>query len=190
VANPDFWEAVLGVVGAALPGVLVALVAQYLTQRRENQRQRRTNANTRMLVALELDANRAVLATFWSTINALDAKQHDDIEAHLAAMAENGLLGYPLPAWSLQQWERLSARAAGALSPKEIERVYALYADLRALDALYPQLVTIPPQELKEYESGSSARFWYNSFAGRRVGLFQRLHQTVQRVLDGDHPLA
>jgi hypothetical protein len=188
--NPSFWVAVLGVVGAAVPGVLVALVAQYLTQRRENQQQRRLNANTRMLVGLELDANRLALATFWQTINALDAQRHEGAEEHLAAMAENGLVGYALPAWSFQQWEHLSAKAAGALSPEEIEKVYALYADLRAFDTLGTKLVTIPPDEMKEYQSGGSlSRFWYNYFAGRRVDLFQRIQQTVQRVLDGGNPL-
>ncbi len=187
--NLGFWEAIAGVAAAALPGVLVALVAQYLTQRRENQQQRQVNANTRMLVSLELDANRGALASFWRTINELDTEQRDGAEPHLAAMAENGLLGYPLPAWSLRQWERLSSYAVGALSPKEIEKVYALQADLRAIDNLYAKLVVIPPEERKEYESGSGARFWFNYFAGRRVGLFSRLQQTVQRVLDGGNPL-
>lgn len=189
--NSSFWEAVLGVLGAALPGVLVALVAQYLTQRRENQRQRRTNANTRMLVALELDANRAGLANFWRTINALDPKQHDAVEAHLAAMAENGLLDYPMPAWGMQRWENLSAKAVGALSDKEIERIYALYADLRASESLYTQLLTITPAERALFSGGGSGeRFWYTYFASPRVDLFQRLQQRVQRVLDADNPLA
>jgi hypothetical protein len=181
----------LGVAGAALPGVLVALIAQYLTQRRESQRQRRVNANTRMLVALEIDANRSELASFWRTINELDTQHRDEgAEAHLAAMAESGLLGYSLPAWSARQWEHLSSQAVGALSPQEITKTYALYADLRALGDLYTQLLTIPPEEKDEYtHGGSGQRFWYNYFAGRRVGLFERLRQTVQRVLDAGVPL-
>ncbi len=188
--DSTFWEAVLGVAGAALPGVLVALVAQYFTQRRENQQQRRVNANTRMLVALELDANRTELASFWRTINELDAEHRDGAEAHLAAMAQNGLLGYTLPAFSFRQWEHLSSQAAGALSPREIEKTYAVHADLRALGDMYARLVTIPPEEMKGYISGGSQeRFWYNYFAGNRVGLFERLQQAIQRVLDAGNPL-
>lgn len=184
------WNAVLGILGAAFPGVLVALVAQYLAQRRENQQQRQINANTRMLVSLELDANCSELASFWRTINELDQEQHDGAEAHLAAMAENGLLGYPLPAWSFRQWEHLSSQSVGALSSKEAEKIYALHADLRAIDNLYAKVVTIPPEEKDEYtHGGSGQRFWYNYFAGRRVGLFERLQQAVGRVLDAGNPL-
>jgi hypothetical protein len=184
------WDVVLGVLGAALPGVLVALVAQYFTQRHENQQQRRVNANTRMLVALELDANRNELTSFWRTINDLDTEHRDGAEAHLAAMAQNGLLGYTLPTFGFRQWEHLSSQAVGALSPKEIEKTYAVHADLRAISDMYAKLVTIPPEEMKDYTSGGSGeRFWYNYFAGNRVGLFERLQQAVQRMLDAGNPV-
>jgi hypothetical protein len=188
--DPSFWGRVLGVMGAALPGVLVALVAQYFTQRRENQHQRRVNANTRMLVVLELDANRNELASFWRTINELDTEHHEETEAHLAAMAQNELLGYTLPSFSFRQWEHLSSQAAGALSPKEIEKTYAVHADLRAIGDMYVKIVTIPPEEMKGYTSGGSGeRFWYNYFAGNRVGQFERLQQAVRRVLDAGNPV-
>jgi hypothetical protein len=182
---------ILGILGAALPGVFVALVAQLLAQRREDQQARRVNANARMMVTLELAANRADLAGFWRRINELDAERRGEgTEAHLAAMAQNGLLGYTLPEPSLTQWTHLSAQAVGALSPEEVAKVYAFYADLRAVGPLYTQLVTIEPLERDEYAHGGSAqRFWYNYFAGRRVTLFVRLEQTVRRVLEGDAPL-
>jgi hypothetical protein len=36
---------------------------------------------------------------------------------------------------------------------------------------------------------GSGERFWYNYFAGNRVGQFERLQQTVRRVLDAGNPV-
>jgi len=106
-------------------------------------------------------------------------------------MAQNGLLGYTLPAFGFRQWEHLSSQAVGALSPKEIEQTYAVHAALRAIGDMYAKLVTIPPEEMKDYTSGGSSmsHFWYNYFAGNRVGLFERLQQAVRRVLDTGNPV-
>jgi len=106
-------------------------------------------------------------------------------------MAQNGLLGYTLPSFSFRQWEHLSSQAAGALSPKEIEKTYVVHADLRAIGDMYTRVVTIPPEEMTKYTEGhgSTTRFWYNYFAGNRVSLFERLQQAVRRVLDAGNPV-
>ena len=104
-ANPG--ALILSVFIASIPGVVVALLSQYLQQRHEDQNNRRIYLSARGLVAV--NSNRAALESFWRTINALDAEAHTDLEEHLTAMAENGLLSYPLPHWSLARWQRLEA---------------------------------------------------------------------------------
>jgi len=185
------WDGVLALVGAALPGVLVALLAQFLAQRRENQQERRLAANARALLALEIAANLAALRDFWRTINDLDTERTGEgAEAHLAGMAAHGLLGYSLPRLGDVRWKKLPPQALAVLGEREVEKAYALYRDLDAIAALYAQLVTLSPEEEKEYAGGGSAgRFWYNYFAGRHIRSFERLDEIVRRVLGAGNPL-
>lgn len=105
-------------------------------------------------------------------------------------MAQRGLLGYALPQWEVAQWEQLSPQTMGALTANETQLVYALYAGLRAITAVYDKLVTIPPEEMKTYtQGGSGERFWYNYFAPAHVVYFVRLDQLVRHILDGGNPL-
>jgi hypothetical protein len=186
-----FWGTFATLLVATVPGVLIALFAQYLNQRRENQQARQLNANARALLALEIDANLAALRDFWQTINALDTEhQSEGAEAHLAGMAQNGLLGYSLPHWSSARWQTFPPQALAILSGAEIERVYRCYSDLGGISDLYTKVVTIPPEEMKEYtQGGSGSRFWYNYFAGNHVGAFRRLDALVSRVLSAGDPL-
>src|SRR5262249_12688348 len=65
-------QGALGVLAAALPGVLVALLSHDLSMRRSAAATRVRLANARALLTVEFDANRQALQTFWQTINALD----------------------------------------------------------------------------------------------------------------------
>src|SRR5690242_7188107 len=70
---PDLTNANLGVIilsvfVASIPGVVVALLSQYLEQRRENQNNRRIYLSARGLLAAEVASNRAALETFWRAI--------------------------------------------------------------------------------------------------------------------------
>jgi hypothetical protein len=42
---------------AFIPGVMIALIADYLSRRRDTQRERRVNENARTLLSLEIGAN-------------------------------------------------------------------------------------------------------------------------------------
>jgi hypothetical protein len=185
------WTGVLGVLGAAVPGVLVALVGHALSQRRERAREARLAALTRSVLGLEVSANLADLRAFWETINALDPdRQQKGAEAHLAAMAQAGLLGYTLPTWHREHWTRLPVYAADALQPQEAEKVFALYSQIDAISALYAKLVTIPPEEMRQYsEGGSGQRFWYNYFASSHAVYLERLAPLVGQALAAGNPL-
>lgn len=173
-------DAVLGLVGAALPGVLVALLSHYLTTRRAAGETRQRLANARALVALEFDANRSSLDSYWRTINALDpAPQGKSAEAHLAAMTENGLLGYTLPDWSFVRWDAFAPESFGALTSAELVKLDSAYRDLRAITDMYAQFVALTPKEWEQV----STRFGYNDFAAWRAPAFERLAQVVHRVL-------
>jgi hypothetical protein len=186
------WNGLLALVGAAIPGVLVALVAQYLAQRREDRQERRLGANARALLALEINANLEALRDFWRAINDLDAEHAGEgAEAHLAAMAQAGLLSYALPIFDDTRWKKLPPQALATLGEREVERVYRLYGDLAALTDLYRNVVTLSPEEEKEYAGGGSGgRFWYTYFAGRHVRSFERLEAVARRVLDAGNPLS
>lgn len=173
--------AVFGLAGAALPGVLVALLSHYLSTRRAAGETRQRLANARALVALEFDANRASLNTFWTTVNALDPEpQGKSTEAHLAAMTEHGLLSYTLPEWSFVRWDAFAPESFGALTSEELVKLDSAFRDLRAVTDMYTRMVTLTPQE-QEYVF---TRFGYNQFAGWRTPAFERLAVVVDRVLN------
>jgi hypothetical protein len=171
---------VLAIIGATLPGVLVALISDYLSSRREVRETARLSANARMLVQLEVASNRDALRAFWDTINGLDKEQKPTAEEHLAGMANGGMLGYTLPEWSFVRWERFPPQAFGALRTKAVAELDVLYRELRAITEMYAKLVTFSPEERDELNHD---RFWYNRFAGWRAPAFERLAQVVGHAL-------
>jgi len=174
-------EALLTLIAAAVPGVLIALLAHQLDLRRDMAEERRISQNTRTLLNLEVTANRTALQNFWTTINALDIPdQRKNANDHLAAMTERGLLSYPLPEWDFARWEHLSARALSAFTTAELAQIDALNRGIRSLSDLYKQLITITPDETAEL---SKDRFWVNRFSGWRDGIFTRLTALAEGTL-------
>ena len=172
---------------AFIPGVMIALIADYLSRRRDTQRERRVYENARTLIALEVGANLIALKDFWATINGLDTEpQGKTLEEHAAAMAQNGLLGYTAPRWSVMRWERLAPQTAGALDQRDIFSLTRVYNGLQEISDLYGQILTIPDDEraLLDHE-----RFWYNRFAGNRIRFFERLQGKVTETLSLGNPL-
>jgi hypothetical protein len=180
---------ILSVFIASIPGVVVALLSQYLEQRRENQNTSRIYRSARGLLAAEVNNNRAALETFWRTINDLDTAAHTDLKEHLTAMAENGLLGYSLPHWNLARWQRLEAMTFAAFTEGELSAVDQINRSLETVVDIYTQLITLTPDEQSQMESGSVRRFWASYYAGWRDLTFTRLTQTVNQVLDAPHPI-
>ncbi len=174
-------EALLTLIAAAVPGVLIALLAHQLDLRRDVAEERRISQNARTLLGLEVAANRAALQTFWTTINALDIPdQRKNAGDHLAAMTERGLLSYPLPEWDFARWEHLPAQALSAFTPAELAQVDALNRGIRTFGDLYKQLITITPDEMTELNKD---RFWVNRYSGWREGIFARLTATAEGAL-------
>jgi hypothetical protein len=171
---------------AFIPGVLIALIADYLSRRRATERERRVNENARTLLALEVGSNLTALRDFWQTINGLDTERQKETEAHFAAMAQNGLLGYTAPSWSVARWERLAPQTAGALDKRDIFSLTRVYAGLQEIGDLYGQILTIPDDEraILDHE-----RFWYNRFAGNRIRFFERLQRQVTETLSLGNPI-
>jgi Zn-dependent oligopeptidase len=166
-------EALLTLIAAAVPGVLIALLAHQLDLRRDVAEERRISQNARSLLKLEVMANQAALQNFWTNINALDLPdQRRNANDHLAAMTERGLLSYQLPEWDFARWEHLSAQALSAFTTAELAQIDALNRGIRTLSDLYKQLITITPDEMAELNKD---RFWVNRFSDWRSGLFTRL---------------
>ncbi|HEY7341113.1 MAG TPA: hypothetical protein VH591_09550 [Ktedonobacterales bacterium] len=186
-ANPG--ALILSIFIASIPGVVVALLSQYLQQRREDQSNRRIYLSARGLLAAEVSSNRAALETFWRAINALDSAAHTDVKEHLTAMAENGLLGYPLPHWSLARWQRLEAVTFPGFTAAELTAVEQINRGLEGIVDLYTQLITLTPEERERMKSGSANRFWPSYYADNRDLTFTRLTQTVNQVLDAPQPI-
>ena len=172
---------------AAVPGVLIALLAHQLDLRRDAQAERRLSQNARTLLGLELDANRAILTTFWTTINGLDRPDaRQNAHGHLAGMAENGLLSYTLPTWGFTRWENLSPKSLASLTSSDLKTIDAMYRSLHAITDMYAKIVTITPDEMAQLNKD---RFWANRFADWRNDLFTRLTAEVERVLHANNPL-
>lgn len=188
-ANPG--ALILSVFIASIPGVVVALLSQYLQQRHEDQNNRRIYLSARGLLAAEVNSNRAALETHWRTINALDAQAHTDLKEHLTAMAENGLLSYPLPHWSLARWQRLEAITFPGFTAAELTAVEQINRGLESIVDIYTKLVTLTPEEKAQIEGGGSVgRFWPSYYATWRDLTFTRLTQAVNQVLDAPLPFA
>jgi hypothetical protein len=183
-------ELILSVFIASIPGIVVAFLAQYLEQRREDRNTLRIYVSARRLLALEVDNNRAALHTLWRAINDLDTEQHSDLKEHLAAMAAGGLLGVPLPHWSFARWQRLEAITYAAFSEAEVTGVDQINRGLETISELYTQLVTLTHEEKAQMESGSTARFWPSYYAGWRDLTFTKLTQVVNQTLDAPHPIS
>ena len=182
---------VLYVLAASLPGILVALLAFWLTTRRENTQARQGRINARALLALEMEDNAGALRQFWEQIHRLDAAyvpgrplNDEQLTAHLAAMAEQGWVGgWVLPRFSVVRWERFPAAALGGLTSKQLGEIDATYRDLRAFSDAYDKLIYISPEERKELEENMHGRFWPQRFAESRIEMYKRLEALVQRIL-------
>jgi len=173
-----FWTQILAFFIAFIPGVVIALLADSLSRRR---------VLIHAPLALEVGANLGALRDFWQTINGLDTEhQNEGVEAHFAAMAQNGLLGYTAPRWSIVRWERLAPQTAGALDERDIFSLTRVYSGLRDITDLYGQILTIHDDERAILDN---ERFWYNRFAGNRIRFFERLQKQVTETLSLGNPL-
>lgn len=188
-SNNNIWEIILSIFIVSVPGMLVALLSQYLQQRHENRNTQRLYANARRLLALEVENNRASLNTFWTTINKLDAEQHQDSTEHLAAMLYNGLVGYELPLWSFSRWERLEADAFGAFSEKELAGIDQMNRILKSITELYSSLTTLTADYKTELGQNVSGRFWGNQMARDRYPTYDKLTAAVQQVIGVPSPM-
>ncbi|MGO8946953.1 MAG: hypothetical protein ACLQUY_04675 [Ktedonobacterales bacterium] len=187
--NSDEFGGIAGVFLASLSGVIVALVGQYLQVRHENQNLRRLYLSARRLQALEVGNNRSSLDTFWRTINALDAEQHQDSTEHLAAMLYGGLLGYELPHWSFVRWERLEAETFAAFREKELAGIDQMNRTLRSITELYSSLTTLTADDKARLERDMGGRFWTNRLAGERYSTCDKLAEAVAKVIAAPSPM-
>jgi hypothetical protein len=185
----NIWVIILSIFIASLPGILVALLSQYLQERHENQNLQRLYASARRLLTLEVENNRAGLGTFWATINRLDAEQHQDSTEHLAAMLYNGLLGYELPIWSYSRWERLEADTFAAFSEKELTGIDQMNRVLKSITELYSSLTTLTADDKAGLEQNMRGRFWGNDMARDRYPTYDKLAAAVQQVAGVPSPM-
>jgi hypothetical protein len=185
----QFLEAVVAFFVAAVPGVVVALLSQYLQQRRENVNQRRLYASARRLLALEVGNNRTSLDAFWRQINGLDAEHHEDGTEHLAAMYYAGVVGYELPQWSYYRWERLEADTFAAFAEKELASIDQMNRALKSITEYYGSLITLTDSDKAELNKNVSGRFWGNDLARERYSTFTKLAAAVQQVIGAPSPM-
>jgi hypothetical protein len=180
---------VLSIFIASFPGVLVALLSQYLQARREDQNLRRLYASARRLLALEVENNHSSLSTFWTTINRLDAEQHQDSTEHLTAMLYNGLLGYELPRWSFSRWERLEADTFAAFGEKELAGIDQMNRILKSVTELYSSLTTLTTDDKATLDLNMHGRFWGNDMARDRYPTYDKLAAAVKQVIGVPSPM-
>ncbi|HEY7349115.1 MAG TPA: hypothetical protein VH599_12450 [Ktedonobacterales bacterium] len=172
---------------AAVPGVLIALFVHQLEVRRYNQLEERANQNARKLLSLEIQSNRASLASFWQEINDLDTEKAEiTSDEHLTAITEGGFLTYPLPHWNFTRWQPAQPSWLVIVSEKEVELVDRIYRNLELITDLHTRMVTLSPQE---QELMAHDRFWASRYASMRNRLFPRLVEVVNQTLAARNPL-
>lgn len=173
---------------ASIPGVLVALLTQYLSVRHEIAVDRQRAANAQMLLALEYEDNQRALATFWADLNALDKEGHaGDPDAHLEALVTSGLLNQTPPHWSATRWKRVSPMALTDVPRKDLALMDETYRDLERVGDLVAKLVTLSPEDKKYLDGGG--RFWPQRYVDIRKDTYSQLDKTVGRVLAAVNPL-
>jgi len=187
--STTFLEGIIAFFVAAVPGVGIALLSQYLQQRRENMNQQRLYASARRLMALEVNNNRTSLDAYWRQINQLDSEHHEDGTEHLAAMYYGGLIGYELPQWSFIRWERLEAETYAAFSEKELAGIDQMNRALKSVIEYYGSLVTLTDSDKAELNKNVSGRFWGNDLARDRYSTFTKLAAAVQEVIGAPSPM-
>jgi hypothetical protein len=185
----NFLTAIAAFFVAALPGVVVALLSQYLQQRRDNVNQRRLYASARRLLALEVNNNRTSLDAFWGQINRLDAEHHEDGTEHLAAMYYGGLVGYELPQWGFYRWERLEADTFAAFAEKELAGIDQMNRAFKSITEYYGSLITLTDSDKAELNKNVSGRFWGNDLARERYPIYSRLAATIQQATGAPSPM-
>lgn len=183
-----FGDSVTALLLASIPGVLIALLTQYLNVRHENEVERRTVANAQMLLALEIEDNQHALSSFWSDLNALDKDGHaDDPNGRLEALVSAELLNQTAPHWSSVRWRHISPRALAELPRKELAVVDQTYRELERIGDLFGKLVTLSAEEKKYLDDGG--RWWPGRYVDIRKDTFARLERAVTSVLGAANPL-
>lgn len=148
--NDALLTGIIGLVGVVLGWVL----NWWTTRRQERKREEQERRGVRLLLRQECKHNVAALCEFWGTL------AREGVHVPEAGMLlgigtswdegefdkRQRLAREPLPVWRHLMWESQAGLAAIALSPAEIDRVYALYADLEAFTARRAEL-------RKEYDS-------------------------------------
>lgn len=172
---------------AAVPGVLIALLAYQLQVRRENQLDRQASLNGRKLLELEIEGNRSALALFWQEINDLDAEKAEvSSEAHLTAITQGGFLTYPLPHWNFTRWHHAQPSWLAILDEKEVELVDRFYRNLELVTDLHTRMVTLTP---KEQEFMQRDNFWAKRYTDLRKDQYPRFVELINRTLTAENPL-
>jgi hypothetical protein len=171
---------ILGFFAASVPGIIVALLSDFLANRREERRQKQRETNARGLLQREFEGNRNALKQFWDTINGLDGEKQTQSEQHLAGMAQHGLFSYSLPRWESTRWNGMDSDLLGALNPKDLAAYDQFYRDLEAITDAYTKMTVLSSQEMDLY---NRERFWYNRYGGDYGPNFERLRGIVEREL-------
>jgi hypothetical protein len=183
-----FGDSVTALLIASIPGILVALLTQYLNVRHENAVERQLVANAQMLLALEIEDNQRALDAFWADLNVLDKDGHaGEPDAHLEALVTSGLLNQTPPHWSSVRWQRISPRALAELSRKDLAVVDQTYRDLERVGDLFGKLVTLTAEEKKYLDDGG--RWWPQRYVDIRKDTYARLDATVRVVATAANPL-
>lgn len=181
-------DSVTALLLASIPGILVALLTQWLNVRHENEMERRSASNAQMLLALEIEDNQRALDAFWTDLNALDKDGHaGEPDAHLEALVTSGLLNQTPPHWSSVRWTHLSPRALADLARKDLAVVDQIYRDLERVGDLFAKLVTLSAEEKKYLDDGG--RWWPQRYVDIRRDTYARLEKLVTSVLSAASPL-
>src|SRR5262249_5685191 len=124
----DVLKAVVPLILASFPGVVVAIFTYYLALLRDASQARRLIANARILLSMQTEHSRQALDTFWRDLHAFGQKSEAEApQNQLAAMVAGGMLGYTPPQWSFTRWERVFPQVVATLSPKDVAEIDRAY---------------------------------------------------------------
>lgn len=188
------WGPIIGVIVGFLLSQVATVITWLLSARREKQL-------VRLLVALEIEQNLALLNDYWHNVSLPPDEDEEEnppkeIEVEADRLARRAVL-IPLPVLSDMAFKSQLGALPKALNETSIRatwRVYEEIAQVKALHAWLLQVVSAPASVSDSFPSASRAirseGLLSATFKTKKAGAIYDLRKTIQFLLSGGNPLS
>lgn len=188
------WGPIIGVVVGFLLSQLANVVAWLISSRKEKQL-------VRLLVALEIDQNLALLNDYWHNVSLLPDEYEEQATATKVSEVEADRLArravdIPLPVLSDKAFNSQLKALPKALDESDIRLTWRIYEEIAQVQTLHAWLLAVASEsETGEGSFPSASRAIRShgmesaTFKTKKAGAIFDLRRTIQQLLDAGNPL-